>query len=110
VTTASSAAARWSSGKPHRPIYEAAIWRRRAKCSAARSSAARCAGDRRRHVSPTCKGAAEQNGIDVLYVSGGIHARDYGEAHRRPILTCSAAFLDKQRLFKPVADHSEACR
>ncbi len=39
------------------------------------------------------KGAA-QNGIDVLYVSAGIHAREYGDGHE-PDPARLAAFLDK---------------
>ena len=46
------------------------------------------------------KGAAD-NGIDVLYVSGGIHARDYGEPHD-PDPARLAAFLDKHG-YAPVA-------
>lgn len=46
------------------------------------------------------KGAAD-NGFDVLYVSGGIHARDYGDASR-PDPARLSAFLDKHG-YSPVA-------
>jgi HAD superfamily hydrolase (TIGR01459 family) len=78
-------------GKPHRPIYEAAL-----------KAAGRILG---RDVERTevlaigdgvmtdVKGA-EQAGLDVLYVSAGIHAREYGETHE-PDLGRLTAFLDK---------------
>lgn len=79
------------SGKPHRPIYEAAL---------------RAAGEvLGRPIGPSdvlaigdgaltdLKGAT-QNDIDALYVSGGIHARDYGEA-LDPDPARLAAFLDR---------------
>ncbi|RVC19360.1 TIGR01459 family HAD-type hydrolase, partial [Mesorhizobium sp. M7A.F.Ca.CA.004.04.2.1] len=46
------------------------------------------------------KGAAD-NGFDVLYVSGGIHARDYGDA-LQPDPARLAAFLEKHG-YGPVA-------
>ncbi|MER8366989.1 TIGR01459 family HAD-type hydrolase [Mesorhizobium sp. M1378] len=46
------------------------------------------------------KGAAD-NGFDVLYVSGGIHARDYGET-LQPDPARLAAFLEKYG-YRPVA-------
>ncbi|MBZ9980492.1 TIGR01459 family HAD-type hydrolase [Mesorhizobium sp. BR-1-1-8] len=46
------------------------------------------------------KGAAD-NGFDVLYVSGGIHARDYGDASQ-PDPARLAAFLDRHA-YHPVA-------
>ncbi|AZO08500.1 MULTISPECIES: TIGR01459 family HAD-type hydrolase [unclassified Mesorhizobium] len=46
------------------------------------------------------KGAAD-NGFDVLYVSGGIHARDYGDA-LRPDPARLAGFLEKHG-YRPVA-------
>ncbi|WP_018427188.1 TIGR01459 family HAD-type hydrolase [Hoeflea sp. 108] len=86
------------SGKPHRPIYEAALQaagevlgREVAKAEAL------AIGD---GMVTDVKGAAE-NGIDVLYVSGGIHARDYGEPHD-PDPARLAAFLDKHG-YAPVA-------
>lgn len=64
------------SGKPHRPIYEAA------SAAAAEilgrpvpASEVLAIGD---GVLTDVKGAAS-NGFDVLYVSAGIHARDYGD-------------------------------
>ncbi|WP_269931645.1 TIGR01459 family HAD-type hydrolase [Aminobacter sp. HY435] len=86
------------SGKPHRPIYEAAL----AAASevlghdVARADAL-AIGD---GMFTDVKGAAD-NGIDVLYVSGGIHARDYGEAHA-PDPHRLAAFLEKHG-YSPVA-------
>jgi HAD superfamily hydrolase (TIGR01459 family) len=79
------------SGKPHRPIYEAAL-----------KAAGEVLG---RPVGPSevlaigdgaltdLKGAV-QNDIDALYVSGGIHARDYGET-LDPDPARLAAFLDR---------------
>lgn len=64
-------------GKPHRPIYEAAL--KAAGEVLGRPVGARDAlaiGD---GVLTDVKGA-ENNGIDVLYVSGGIHAGEYGGA------------------------------
>ncbi|UVK44763.1 TIGR01459 family HAD-type hydrolase [Mesorhizobium sp. AR07] len=46
------------------------------------------------------KGAAD-NGFDVLYVSGGIHARDYGDASQ-PDPARLATFLEKHG-YRPVA-------
>ena len=86
------------SGKPHRPIYEAAlaaageVLGREVKLADALAI-----GD---GMFTDVKGAAD-NGIDVLYVSGGIHARDYGEAHA-PDPEMLAAFLDKHG-YSPVA-------
>jgi HAD superfamily hydrolase (TIGR01459 family) len=79
------------SGKPHRPIYEAAL--KAAGEVLGRSvdaSEALAIGD---GVLTDLKGA-DQNGIDALYVSGGIHARDYGEA-LEPDPVRLAAFLAK---------------
>ena len=64
------------SGKPHRPIYQAAL--KAAGEALGREIGADDAlaiGD---GMLTDVKGAAD-NGIDVLYVTGGIHARDYGE-------------------------------
>jgi ribonucleotide monophosphatase NagD (HAD superfamily) len=78
-------------GKPHRPIYEAAL-----KAAArilgrgVERSEVLAVGD---GVMTDVKGA-EQAGIDVLYVSAGIHAREYGET-QEPDLDRLAAFLDK---------------
>lgn len=78
-------------GKPHRPIYLAAL------DAAAEvlgrpvtESEALAIGD---GVLTDVKGA-EQNGIDVLYVTGGIHAREYGET-LEPDPALLAAFLEK---------------
>ncbi len=79
------------SGKPHRPIYAAAL-----------EAAGEVLG---RQVAPEealgigdgmmtdVKGAAD-NGLDVLYVSGGIHAGDYGDA-LNPDLERLSDFLEK---------------
>ncbi len=78
-------------GKPHRPIYDAAL-----KLAAGvlgrpvDPSGVLAIGD---GVMTDVKGA-EQAGLDVLYVSAGIHAREYGETHE-PDLGRLAAFLDK---------------
>lgn len=86
------------SGKPHRPIYEAAL---RAAAEVAGRSVERAdavaIGD---GVLTDVKGAAD-NGIDVLYVSGGIHARDYGDPDR-PDVAMLSAFLEKHG-HRPVA-------
>lgn len=78
-------------GKPHRPIYEAAL--KAASDVLGRPVAAGEAlaiGD---GVLTDVKGA-EANGIDVLYVSGGIHAGDYGDTlDPDPVLL--GAFLEK---------------
>lgn len=78
-------------GKPHRPIYVAAL--DAAAEALGRPVAAKDAlaiGD---GVLTDVKGA-EQNGIDVLYVTGGIHAREYGETIE-PDPALLAAFLEK---------------
>jgi HAD superfamily hydrolase (TIGR01459 family) len=85
-------------GKPHRPIYEAAL--RAASEIAGTDIGARQAlaiGD---GMLTDIKGAAD-NGIDALYVSGGIHARDYGHADN-PEPDRLATFLAKHG-FAPVA-------
>jgi len=86
------------SGKPHRPIYAAAL-----------KAAAEVLG---REVSPAeslgigdgmltdIKGATD-NGLDVLYVSGGIHAADYGDPHA-PDPKRLSEFLEKHG-HRPVA-------
>lgn len=85
-------------GKPWPPIYEAAL-----------KAAAEVAGKPVRRsqvlgigdgIMTDVKGAAD-NGIDVLYVSGGIHARDYGEP-LRPEPAKLKAFLDRHG-YSPVA-------
>ena len=78
-------------GKPHRPIYEAAL---KAAGDVLGSSVeareALAVGD---GVLTDVRGA-ENNGIDVLYVSGGIHAGDYGDP-QDPDEERLAAFLGK---------------
>lgn len=63
-------------GKPHAPIYKAAL---RAAAEVAGRDLERgellAIGD---GMMTDIKGAAD-NGIDALYISGGIHARDYGD-------------------------------
>ncbi len=86
------------SGKPHRPIYEAAL--KAAGEVLGREIGAQdvlAIGD---GALTDLKGAS-QNGIDALYVSGGIHARDYGET-LEPDLPRLAAFLEKHG-HEPVA-------
>nr|MBA3448664.1 TIGR01459 family HAD-type hydrolase [Pseudaminobacter sp.] len=85
-------------GKPHRPIYEAAL-------AAAGEVLGRAAG--RSEVLAIgdgmltdVKGGAD-NGLDVLYISGGVHAREYGEP-LNPDAGLLAAFLDKHG-YRPVA-------
>lgn len=77
-------------GKPFRPIYEVAL--------AAASEVlgrevlrkdALAIGD----GMPTDIKGATDNGIDALYVSGGIHARDYGETAHEPHAGRLAEFL-----------------
>lgn len=78
-------------GKPHRPIYTAAL--QAAAEVLGRDVSERDAlaiGD---GVLTDVKGA-EQNGIDILYVTGGIHAREYGET-LEPDPAMLAAFLEK---------------
>lgn len=79
-------------GKPHRPIYELAL-RKAGEVLGREVMAAEtlAIGD---GMLTDVKGAAD-NGFDVLYVSGGIHARDYGEAHA-PDPQLLAAFLHRQ--------------
>lgn len=85
-------------GKPHAPIYEAAL-----KSAAevlgrdiARSQVL-AIGD---GMLTDIKGASD-NGFDALYISGGIHAGDYGHPDN-PEPQRLAAFLD-QHGFRPVA-------
>ncbi|SFT73223.1 TIGR01459 family HAD-type hydrolase [Mesorhizobium sp. YR577] len=86
------------SGKPHKPIYDVAL-----------KAAAEVLGrDVTREETlgigdgmlTDIKGAAD-NGLDVLYVSGGIHARDYGDP-LNPDLERLSAFLEKHG-HRPVA-------
>ncbi|MBX3581587.1 MAG: TIGR01459 family HAD-type hydrolase [Rhizobiaceae bacterium] len=78
-------------GKPHRPIYEAAL---EAASEVAARQIARsevlAIGD---GMLTDIKGASD-NGLDVLYISGGIHAREYGHADD-PDPAKLQVFLDK---------------
>lgn len=85
-------------GKPHRPIYQAAF-----------SVAAEIVGQEVASqdvlaigdgVLTDVKGAAD-NGIDVLFISAGIHASEYGAAHA-PDAERLTAFLQKHG-YSPVA-------
>lgn len=78
-------------GKPHSPIYVAAL-------AAAAEVLGRPVSEKEAlaigdGVLTDVKGA-EQNGIDILYVTGGIHAREYGET-LEPDAALLAAFLEK---------------
>jgi HAD superfamily hydrolase (TIGR01459 family) len=78
------------SGKPHRPIYEAAL--KAASVVLGRDIGLRdviAIGD---GMLTDVKGA-DDNGIDVLYVSGGIHAGEYGDIDN-PDPQSLAAFLE----------------
>jgi len=85
-------------GKPHRPIYDAAL-------KAASDVLGRPVG--RQEVLAIGDGVltdvkgAESNGFDVLYVSAGIHVRDYGDPDA-PDAALLAAFLDRHG-HQPVA-------
>jgi len=85
-------------GKPHAPIYEVAL---KVAGEVAGRELARgdvlAIGD---GMLTDVKGSAD-NGFDVLYVSGGIHAREYGDP-LRPDPALLAAFLDKHG-YRPVA-------
>lgn len=85
-------------GKPHAPIYRAAL---RAASEVAGRELARgevlAIGD---GLLTDVKGAVD-SGIDVLYVSGGMHAQDYGHPDM-PDPAKLAAFLS-QHGFRPVA-------
>lgn len=86
------------SGKPHRPIYEAALLAAGEVLGRDVGKAEALAiGD---GMFTDVKGATD-NGFDALYVSGGIHARDYGDPHA-PDPAQLAAFLDKHG-YAPVA-------
>ena len=85
-------------GKPYAPVYDAAL--REVAGLLGRDverSEVLAIGD---GMMTDVKGAAD-NGIDVLYVSGGIHARDYGDP-LQPDPARLAAFLQKHG-YRPVA-------
>ncbi len=85
-------------GKPHAPIYRAALQAAAEVLGREPDRAEVLAiGD---GVMTDVKGGAD-NGLDVLYVSGGIHARDYGEP-LAPDPERLAAFLEKHG-YSPVA-------
>jgi HAD superfamily hydrolase (TIGR01459 family) len=65
-------------GKPHRPIYEKSIAEARDVRGAFDMSRVIAIGD----GMPTDVRGAEAFGLDVLYISGGIHAQEYVEAGR----------------------------
>lgn len=79
-------------GKPHRPIYDAALVAAQEVLGREVSrSEVLAIGD---GVLTDVKGA-EANGVEVLYVSGGIHAREYGDDGLQPDPARLAAFLEK---------------
>ncbi len=85
-------------GKPHRPIYEAALQAASEVLGHDVSkSEALAIGD---NMVTDVKGAID-NGIDALYISGGIHACDYGERYD-PDPVRLAKFFDKHG-YAPVA-------
>jgi len=65
-------------GKPHRPIYEQALAEAREVHGAFDLSRVIAVGD----GMPTDVRGAEAFGLDVLYISGGIHAQHYVEGGR----------------------------
>ena len=78
-------------GKPHRPIYEKTL---------AEAREVRGDFDRSRIITigdgmPTDVRGAEAFGLDVLYISGGIHAADYVEGGRTDEARL-AAFLERE--------------
>jgi HAD superfamily hydrolase (TIGR01459 family) len=74
-------------GKPHKPIYDAALKAAEAIIGRAVSAGEALAiGD---GMLTDVKGATD-NGIDVLYVSAGIHAVEYGETEQPDALRLEA--------------------
>jgi HAD superfamily hydrolase (TIGR01459 family) len=85
-------------GKPHAPIYAVAMKAASEVLDRELDRGAVLAiGD---GMMTDVKGAAD-NGIDVLYVSGGIHAREYGDP-LKPDGALLGAFLDRHG-YRPVA-------
>ncbi|RUX37105.1 TIGR01459 family HAD-type hydrolase [Mesorhizobium sp. M4A.F.Ca.ET.050.02.1.1] len=85
-------------GKPYAPIYDVAMKEVAGLLGRpVEGSRVLAIGD---GLMTDIKGAAD-NGFDVLYVSGGIHARDYGDP-LQPDPDRLAAFLDKHG-YRPVA-------
>ncbi|MDX8540957.1 TIGR01459 family HAD-type hydrolase [Mesorhizobium abyssinicae] len=85
-------------GKPYAPIYDVAMKEVASLLGRpVERSRVLAIGD---GMMTDIKGAAD-NGFEVLYVSGGIHARDYGDP-LRPDRERLAAFLEKHG-YRPVA-------
>ncbi len=85
-------------GKPHAPIYEAALKAAAEELGAELDrSEVLAIGD---GMLTDIKGASD-NGFDALYISGGIHAAEYGD-HDEPDPERLAAFLEGHG-FSPVA-------
>ncbi|MBU0585241.1 MAG: TIGR01459 family HAD-type hydrolase [Alphaproteobacteria bacterium] len=85
-------------GKPHAPIYEAALKAVSERLGrGVERGEVLAIGD---GMLTDIKGAAD-NGFDALYISGGIHAADYGHPDQ-PDPERLAAFLEKHG-FQPVA-------
>ncbi|WP_214472755.1 TIGR01459 family HAD-type hydrolase [Mesorhizobium sp. dw_380] len=85
-------------GKPYAPIYDVAVKEvAEVLGRPVERSSILAIGD---GMMTDVKGAAD-NGFDVLYVSGGIHARDYGDASR-PDPAKLALFLERHG-YRPVA-------
>ncbi|RUW70173.1 MULTISPECIES: TIGR01459 family HAD-type hydrolase [unclassified Mesorhizobium] len=85
-------------GKPYAPIYDVAMKEVASLIGRpVERSRVLAIGD---GMMTDIKGAAD-NGFEVLYVSGGIHARDYGDP-LRPDRERLAAFLEKHG-YRPVA-------
>ncbi|MGI9402031.1 MAG: TIGR01459 family HAD-type hydrolase [Rhizobiaceae bacterium] len=85
-------------GKPHNPIYEAAISRLgKAAGKEIPENRILAIGD----GMPTDVAGAQDFGLDLLYVSAGIHAADYGDAED-PDIARLQEFLDRHGA-RPVA-------
>lgn len=63
-------------GKPHRPIYEAAL-RFAEEIRGTKVEKSQILGIGDGGVLTDVKGGAADFGLDVLYISGGVHAADY---------------------------------
>lgn len=83
-------------GKPHAPIYRAAMARLNDLLGPAlETSGVLAIGD---GMLTDIKGAVNA-GIDALYVSGGIHYRDYGDTSDAPDPARLSAFFERQALW-----------
>lgn len=83
-------------GKPHAPIYRAAMARLNdLPGPALETSGVLAIGD---GMLTDIKGAVNA-GIDALYVSGGIHYRDYGDTSDAPDPARLSAFFERQALW-----------